>query len=219
MFEGILYRFNWVILKIFSKLLLRIDVVFHGSMPKGAKIIVINHPTTSDPFILHSLLYDRTSILIKGSIFTLPIFGKYMEKCGHIPVAKNNGQAAFDASLKRLNKGISILIFIEGEMSPEEGGYFQPRTGAVRLACLSGRPIIPIGIAVKKSNIKYFNPVINGTNDSVRGYFYGPYAVTIGKPLSLVGNVEDRDWIKTMSQRLMEQVINLAEESTKRIYS
>lgn len=216
MFQRLLYFLGGKLVKIYTKLLLRMDVLWHSPLPKGPKIIVTNHPTTSDPFILTSITNNHTPILIKKILFDVPIFGKYLRLAGHIPVVEGKGHEAFKRALNFLNKGKSVIVFIEGNLSSQK---LSPKTGAVRLALSSGKPIIPMGIGVKKANIKLIDSIIRGTKEIGNWYFKGPYAITVGKPIKIFGNIKNKCRVKILSNNLMQEIIILAKQSSKRISS
>lgn len=203
--------------KFYTKVMLRMSVVSHIPIPKGPKIIVANHPTTSDPFILTSVSNGQAAILIKGILFDVPLFGKYLHWAGHIPVKTDEGKIAFDKALELLKNGVTVIVFIEGDLSKFIHRINKPKTGAVRLALSSGVPIIPIGISVKKINLKNIKSVINGIIEWGRWYFKGPYALTIGKPINFRGSAKNRLHVKKLSGWLAREIAKLQSESRKRI--
>jgi hypothetical protein len=48
-------------------------------------------------------------------------------------------------------------------------------------------------------------------------YLWGPYAMTIGKPMVFTGDVEDRELVKSVTHTIMEQVKVLAGDSETRM--
>ncbi|MBG0786644.1 MAG: 1-acyl-sn-glycerol-3-phosphate acyltransferase [Anaerolineaceae bacterium] len=199
--------------------MLKMSVVFHSNVPSGPRIIVANHPTESDPFILFSLFRQRASILITDVAFKVPIFGRYIKFIGHIPVNTQNGTEAFEEALEKIRQGESLIIFIEGNSSPSIDKLLKPKTGAVRLALLGNVPIVPIGISVNRNFIKTSSLKIANVPHLCKWYFNGPYSVTVGKPITVSGDVENRDLVKKTSEKIMERIKSLAKESNSRIYS
>jgi 1-acyl-sn-glycerol-3-phosphate acyltransferase len=193
------------------------NVVAHFPIPGGAKIIVANHPTTSDPFILTSLSNGQAVVLVKDALFDVPIFGNYLHWAGHIPVVRGRGTEAFEKALENLKRGITVIIFIEGDLSKFIHKVDKPKTGAIRLALSSGFPIIPIGIGVKKENLKNISSVIKGVQEWGRWYFKGPYALTIGKQISVTGKVSDKNNVRNLSKWLADKISDLQKESALRI--
>ena len=217
MFNRTLYFLGSVFINIYAKLMLKVNVVCHEQMHSGAKIIVSNHPTTSDPFVLTTMTKGQASILIKDILFKIPLFGTYLRWAGHIPVTRDKGRDAFEAALKHLIKGKSIVVFIEGDITTSKNRPQKPKTGAVRLALSSGLPIIPIGIAVKKVNIKLLDSVIDGVKEEGVWYFKGPYEITVGRAFKVSGDTKDRNRVRLLSDLVLQKVTRLAYESAKRI--
>ena len=205
-------------MKAYSKFMLRMSIASYSRIPNGAKIIVANHPTTTDPFFLTSISNGQASVLISQHLFDVPVFGKYLHLAGHIPVIEGHGAEAFKSALSKLQKGITVIIFIEGGLSKLEHKVGKPKTGAVRLALASGRPIVPIGISVRKKNIKSIFSTIKGVRKLGKWYLKGPYAMTIGKPINLKGNLEDRTSVKNLSSWLSKTISKLQKESAIRVH-
>jgi 1-acyl-sn-glycerol-3-phosphate acyltransferase len=216
-FRRPLYWFSGKLVRVYTKIMLRMSVVSHFPIPKGAKIIVANHPSGTDPFILFSILKSKVSILIVDVAFRVPVFGRYIKYLGHIPVNKKKGHIAFAKALKLLKKGKTIVIFVEGDFSPLPSVFLRPHTGAVRLALATGSPIIPIGIGVKRENVRNISSKVSGNAAFGKWYFNGPYAVTVGKPVKFVGNVENRMQVRNLSNLIMSRIKRLASESSTRI--
>lgn len=194
-----------------------LKVVFHFPIPHGAKIIVCNHPTTTDPFILTSFSNGQASVLIKDILFDVPVFGRYLKWAGHVPVSKLRGKEAFSKALKLLKKGITVIIFIEGDLSNLKNKLNKVKTGAVRLALATHLPIIPIGVSVREKNVRKIKSVIKGIAEWGKWYFNGPYAITVGKQITLKGNVENRGNVRKLSSWLSRKVSLLSKESALRI--
>ena len=159
--QRVLHLVSMTMVRVYAWLMLRMDVFWQAPFPAGPKLIVANHPSTTDPFYLGLLSHQPISLLIIESLFLIPVFGAFLRWSGHIPVVPGKGRAAFDAAHRRLLRGRSVAIFPEGDLSPAEGGCCRPRTGAARLALLTGVPIIPVGVTgtedrVVKDNLKHF---------------------------------------------------------------
>lgn len=212
-----LYWVGGRLVEVYTKIMLQMSVISHFQISKGPKIIVANHPTGTDPFVLFSLLKHKASILISENSFKVPVFGRYIKYIGHIPVSKKKGYIAFTKALKLLKDKGTVVIFIEGDFSPSVNKFLKPRTGAVRLALSTGAQIIPIGISVRKENVMNIHAAISGSETFGKWYFQGPYAVTIGKGVRMAGNVEDRALVRRLTKNIMEKVRKLSKESSMRI--
>lgn len=214
----ILYGASVPMIKAFSGTMLNMDVDKKLPLPNGAKIIAPNHPSMIDPFIMASILGQRSYILINDVMFHVPIMGAYLRRLGHIPVAIGRGQAAIDCALEHLHAGHTIMIFPEGANSPAKGGFVKERTGVARLAIASGAPVIPTGIYLQRDRLQTLTSVVNGKTEYSDWYLRGPYAITIGAAMRFGGDVEDRDFVKETAHVIMLKIMRLAAESQQRWY-
>lgn len=214
----ILYGASVPMIKAFSGTMLDMDVDRKISLPEGAKIIAPNHPSMIDPFIMASILGQRSYILITDVMFHVPIMGAYLRRLGHIPVAVGRGQFAIDCALEHLQAGHTVMIFPEGANSPRNGGFVKERTGVARLAIASGAPVIPTGIFLQRDRLQTLKSVVSGKTEYSYWYLRGPYAITIGAPIRFNGDVEDHDYVKEMAHEVMLKIMHLAAESQQRWY-
>jgi 1-acyl-sn-glycerol-3-phosphate acyltransferase len=214
--------FNWfgrAVMRLYTWAMLDMDVQYQAPLPAGPKIIAANHPTTIDPFFLLTLVSGPMSILVTGMCFKAPVFGRYLRLAGHVPVVSGNGRAAFEEARQLLQAGRTIGIFTEGALSPIEGGigFHKPRTGTARLALSTGAPVIPVGIHLHREGIRYVDTRLDDVSAVARWYLRGPYAMTIGQALRFEGDVEDRDRVRAISDRIMRRIASLSHESARRL--
>jgi 1-acyl-sn-glycerol-3-phosphate acyltransferase len=202
---------------LYARLMFQMDLMQRTPLPDGPKIVVPNHPSTTDPFLVTTLTPDPMSILIDDRLFKVPGFGGYLHQAGHVPVVPGSGREAFEAARRLLEEGRTVGIFIEGAISPLEGGFHAPRTGAARLALISGAPVIPVGIGLQRERIRLVETQIEGQAAVGTWYLRGPYAITVGEPMHFEGDVEDRAYVRTVSERIMQDVTGLAYESERRV--
>jgi 1-acyl-sn-glycerol-3-phosphate acyltransferase len=199
--------------------MLDLDVVSHRPLPPAPVILAPNHPSTTDPFLLTILTGGPVSILIDNTLFKVPIFGGVLSALGHIPVVPDRGRAAFDAAHACLDTGRSVVVFPEGRISPLSGGCHRPRTGAARLALLTGAPVIPVGIHLSRERIRLIETTVQGVPERGTWYITGPYAITVGEPLYLRGHIEDRVYVRALSAHIMQRITDLARSSEERVAS
>jgi len=220
MIEKIVYKIGKYLIAVYCFFAFDFNIKKYGKLPRGPKIFVANHPSTTDPFLMLILFKEQVSILIGEELFKLSVFGKLLKLSGQIPVIKGNGLLALEKArtLQTLKKR-NIVIFIEGSISLEDQSLQRPKTGAVRLALATGAPIIPIGFSLNKSNIKLIKTKVDNKYEIGEWYLTGPYSITIGKPLYLKGNIEDHEHVRQSSMQVMENINSLAEISRKRIVS
>ena len=220
LFQEFLYTMSLTFVRIFALVMLRFDIRRHGRLPSGPMIFVANHPSATDPFLIHMISDEQLNVLITAKAFKVPIFGWFLHKVQEIPVPLTQGSAALEQARQHLDKGRSVAIFIEGHISPQEGGFLPPRSGAARLALTTGVPVVPVGIFLRRDrchNIR--SRIAGGIPSEARWYLRGPYAVTVGQPTQFEGDVEDREHVHRISETIMERIRRLAYESERRIHS
>jgi 1-acyl-sn-glycerol-3-phosphate acyltransferase len=197
--------------------MLNLDVFWHAPLPDGPTIIVANHPSFTDPFFVAMLSSKPVSILIIASAFLVPLFGLYLRRSGHIPVSPGKGKEAFEKARQVLDEGQSIVMFPEGDASPREGGFRRPRTGAARLALLTGASVVPIGIHLHRDRLRTISSEIGGQRKIGYWYLWGPYHMTVGEAMCFEGDVQDREHVVSVSERIMQRIVSLAQQSAERM--
>ena len=217
MFQKLLYWISKPLVLSYTGTALKMDVHKQEQLPSGAKIIAANHPSTTDPFFVASMLRTQSFILINNLLFQVPVLGEYLRRSGHIPVIAGSGQAALDAALEHLANGHTVMIFPEGDLSPENGGFQDPRTGVARLALLSGAPVIPVGIYLQRDCCRTICSKVKGNNEYGRWYLHGPYNITVGRPLRFRGDVENRPYVRIVAETVMHHIIEMARLSEQRM--
>ncbi len=217
MSQKLLYLLGWPVVCLYARLMLRLDVLRQAPLPAGPKLIVANHPSFTDPFYLTLLFPQPINILLIESAFSVLLFGAYLRWSGHVPVVPGNGRPAFEEARRLLEAGRSVAIFPEGDASPREGGFLPPRTGAARLALLTGVPVVPVGIYLPRERTRMISSSIAGKRTVGHWYLRGPYSMTVGQPLRFEGDAEDQTLVASISDRIMQRIISLARESERRV--
>ncbi len=217
MLRTLLYTFGRIFIALYARLFMDLEILWQAPLPAGPKLIVANHPSFSDPFVLSLLSSQPISILITSIAFLVPVLGFYLKRSRHIPVVKEAGHSAFQEALRRLKAGDTVALFIEGQNSPPEGGFCPPRTGAARLALSTGVPIVPVGIHIARERLHITQGKIKGETYPEYWYLRGPLRIVVGEPIHLKGDVEDRPHVKTESQRIMQRIEALVHEGEKRL--
>jgi 1-acyl-sn-glycerol-3-phosphate acyltransferase len=202
---------------LFAHTMLRLSVEWKAPLPGGPVILAANHPSTIDPAILTMLSPAQVTILILDTLFKVPLFGRSLRLCGHIPVVSGNGQAALDKARRLVEAGRTVAIFPEGKISPQDGDCHQPHTGLARLALLTGVPVVPVGIGLDPVQIQTIETRVDGKPALGTWYFHGPYALTVGQAVTFQGDVENRERVRQVSCQLMHTISQLKAESTWRI--
>jgi 1-acyl-sn-glycerol-3-phosphate acyltransferase len=218
MHGNFLYRLTVLAVRIYARLLLRLDVEWQGSLPAGPKLFVANHPSASDPFVITQLLYSKhLSVLISGNAFEMPVFGGFLRRIEQISAAPGQTKSPFEQAQERIRAGHSVAIFPEGLVSPRQGGCHPPRSGAARLALSTGVPVIPVGIYLPRERNYYLASKWTGKPTAAYWYLHGPYGITVGQPLRFQGRADDPQDIRSVTGTIMESIAALMDESEGRI--
>ena len=110
-------------------------------------VIVVNHQSNFDLFILGSVVPRRTVTIGKTSLRWVPIFGQIYWLAGNILIERGNAAKAKAAMLKTTDtlqhKDTSIWVFVEGTRNLGQG-LLPFKKGAFQMAIAAGVPIVPI---------------------------------------------------------------------------
>jgi len=116
----------------------------------GPVIIVANHLSHADPFVLAHFVYEAgrwPHYLAKASVFELPVVGRLLYAVEQIPVARGTIDApkAIEAAEDAIRAGKSVLIYPEGTTTKEPDLWpMRGKTGAARLWLATGAPVVPV---------------------------------------------------------------------------
>ena len=217
--ELINYWLGVAALNRFTKKRMEMDVQWSGPIPNGPKIFAVNHPTTTDPFHMLSVLPERTRIMVNADIFKKFLIGRLIRTSGHIPVDKKAGRNALDMGIQALENGENIGIFPEGALSDLEYGIaVNPlKTGAVRMALQTGAPLVPVGLYLPINGIMFKHLEVGGERVESRFYLKGRYGITFGQPMWLNGDVEDRELVHRCAEDLRNKIYFLSRISAIRL--
>jgi 1-acyl-sn-glycerol-3-phosphate acyltransferase len=216
MVNNSLYTLGRLLLLLYASLMLKLNIHQHGIMAPGPKIFVSNHPSATDPFMIHILSREHLSVLITAKAFSVPVFGWFLRTIREIPVPLEQGSIALGHARQYIRDGKSVAIFIEGKISPSDGSFLPPHTGAARLALETGAPVIPVGIFLRRELSICIKSKINGAKVQAHWCLRGPYAMTVGQPMQFDGDSEDRQHVRNVSEAIMIQIRCLAHESEHR---
>jgi len=110
-------------------------------------VVVANHESTADPFLLSWLPFDMRWVA-KEELFRPPLTGWAMRLGGDIPLRRGQGEsvrAMMDEAMRAITGGISIMMFPEGTRS-ENGALLPFKDGAFALAVRAQIPVLPIAL-------------------------------------------------------------------------
>ncbi len=119
-----------------------------ADMASRAYVVVSNHESNIDPFLLSWLPWDMRWIA-KEQLFKVPFFGLLLRFGGDIPLRRADKESIMEmleTCRQTLQAGLSIMMFPEGTRSRD--GRLRPfKDGAFQLAIETHAPILPVAIA------------------------------------------------------------------------
>lgn len=116
----------------------------------GPVILVPNHVSHFDPLVVAHYIFRAgrwPRFLGKASVWKVPIIGFLLTKTRQIPVERGSVEAvkSLDTLVEALNEGGAVVIYPEGTTTRHPDLWpMRGKTGAARLALLTGAPVVPI---------------------------------------------------------------------------
>lgn len=158
----------------------KVKVLGRERLRGGPFLLMSNHLSAYDIFVLLAHLPYPFKWVAKERIFKIPFLGWAMRCAGYISVDRKSPKRTFESVevMKGLLKdGISILLFPEGTRSPD-GNLGPFLTGGFNIALRLGTPIVPISIVgtyeiMPRHTLKVLQP--------------GEVTIRIGEPIPTEG--------------------------------
>jgi 1-acyl-sn-glycerol-3-phosphate acyltransferase len=181
---------------------------------EGGIILAPNHISHFDPMVVAHFVYGAgrwPRFLGKASLWKLPVLGAFLRKVQQIPVERGSVEAvrSLDVLVDALDQGGAVIIYPEGTTTKEPDLWpMRGKTGAARLALVTGAPVIPIAnwgaerVFDPRTGKLKFRP---GT----------PVTVAAGKPVDLsrwAGEAPNRQVLDQMTDAIMLGVRDLLTE-------
>ncbi len=149
---GFSFRFAVSLIWPFMKTMVKWEVVGTERLTEteGGVIVAANHTSWFDPPVIAFVLWEADRpprFLGKESLFRVPVIGAIIKHAGQIPVYRETADAAsaIRDALTALGKGDCVVVYPEGTMTRDPDLWpMTGKTGAVRLALASGRPLFPM---------------------------------------------------------------------------
>jgi len=140
---------TWVVIgrfffKILSALFFPVTVKGRENLPtSGGFILASNHISNLDPFLVGSFSGHMPNFVAKQSLFKNKFIGFALGSWGAFPVKRKSADlGALKESLKRLKKGMPLVVFPEGTRAAKSKRKAQPGVGFI--AAKSKAPVFPV---------------------------------------------------------------------------
>lgn len=177
-----LYRSMVGAIKIYQKLFLDFRVWGRELIPRGPKIYVTNHITSTDPNWVLPVFTEPVHIIV-GPGYQSKLMARVFDFFEQINAMPAHRKTVVDAAVRCLQKGESIYTAPEGDLQePFQLGHFYP--GVARIYRRTRAPIIPIALVAPRSAMRQWpmNIVVDGRVYRYIMVLRGPYCVNVGEP-------------------------------------
>lgn len=143
---------RWVVrvLRPFLMLVTRRDWRGAEKLPRGGYVLAPNHISHVDPILLAHFMVDHDvtpRYLAKDTLFDLRLIGAIVRGAEQIPVHRSTAGAAesLRTAIEAVQAGQVVTIYPEGTITRDPDLWpMSSRTGAVRVALASGKPLVPV---------------------------------------------------------------------------
>ena len=141
--EGVA-RLARIIVGAFARLIYRINVHGTENIPAtGGVLLLPNHITWIDAFMLQFSCRRPIRFLIYGSYYRHPLLNPVFRLIGAIPISPGHSKDALRAASEQLQAGEVVCIFPEGELT-RTGTLLRLKKGFEVIARKGGAPVIPV---------------------------------------------------------------------------
>lgn len=119
-------------------------------LPRGGYVLAPNHISHVDPILLAHFMVDHgvtPRYLAKDTLFDLRLIGAIVRGAEQIPVHRSTAGAAesLRTAVESVEAGQVVTIYPEGTITRDPDLWpMSSRTGAVRVALASGKPLVPV---------------------------------------------------------------------------
>jgi 1-acyl-sn-glycerol-3-phosphate acyltransferase len=174
----------------------------------GGFIVCCNHLTYADPLTVGHFLNDHNApprYLAKSSLFRLPVIGRMLTNAGQIPVERGTVDAAsaLQAAVEALDSGSCVVVYPEGTLTRDPDLWpMVGKTGAARLALMTGRPVIPIAHFGSQNLLARYGKVL-------RFWRRPKVAVWAGPPIDLsayAGRETETAALRAATDEILDQI-------------
>jgi 1-acyl-sn-glycerol-3-phosphate acyltransferase len=180
--HGLVYRLSHWILKPLLIAYLRLTRTGMETIPpEGPVLVVANHRSFLDPFLIGTLLPPSRPVCFMGKaeLFARPRAGWYVSRCGCFPVRRGESDPeAMETARQVLARGGVLVIFPEGTRL-RHGGLGKPRRGAFRMAIETGATVLPVCL-LGADNVRRAKVIVRPVHCEVHAA--PPIAVEAGEP-------------------------------------
>jgi 1-acyl-sn-glycerol-3-phosphate acyltransferase len=202
---------KWFLFVPVIKVAFRPWITGKGNIPtSGPAILVANHVSAGDTYLLPALISRRLTFPAKAEAFSGTgvrgaVMKWFLEGIGMLPLDRSGGRASATSMtdvLGVLERGDLLGIFPEGTRSPD-GRLHKGKTGVARLVLQARVPVIPVGMV----DTQFHRMPVLGVPVLRRP------GIRIGTPMDFdryAGAGNDRDVLRWVTDEIMAAVQQLS---------
>lgn len=210
-FTALVYWFNVYWIRALVWLIVSKKVIGLENLPRRDPFLLVsNHLSNVDPFLIAAPLPRRMAWLTKVELFKIPFVGFMFRLCGMVPIRRFEAdRAGLREALKTIKEGVVLGVFPEGTRSLTvklQRGH----EGTAYLALKAGVPIVPVAIWGTES-VKI-----------PRAFFRRNRGVQVhyGRPFTLERKNQriDQKVLEEGTEKIMEQIAALLPQEYRGVY-
>lgn len=194
---SLIYRIARAGTVIFVKILFRLEAIGAENIPeKGSVIVVSNHSSYIDPFIIGAAIKKRQpTYLAKKELFKIPLVNLFVKQFS-LPIDRDKAQpSTIKEIVRRLKNSGMLVMFPEGGRS-KDGSLLEVKRGIGMMAALSGAAVVPAYIdgayEAFPSGAKFIRP------RKIKIFF--------GKPIKIDSEDKSKDSHEKIGNNVMEEI-------------
>lgn len=152
-----IYRLSYVLFSVILRLFCRLTIRGKEHIPRqGPAILVANHSSLLDPFIVTCCTNRIIHWLVASWVFRIAFFSCFAKRIPFLKVepGRGNNKEALKDAITLLGEGRVIGVFPEGGVS-KNGEIIPFLSGAAYIAIRAGAPIVPLYINGARSFFKF----------------------------------------------------------------
>ena len=182
--------------------------------PEGGVVVVPNHVSYVDPFVVAHFLFDQGRLprfLAKASLFSVFFVRRVVRGARQIPVYRETDEAGSSLrdAVAAVRAGELVVVYAEGTLTRDPWLWpMAGKTGAARIALTTGCPVLPLAVW--------------GPQEMLAPYSKRPHViprvtmqVTLGAPVDLddlQGQPLTAQTLRVATDRIMDALTHLVEE-------
>ena len=189
---------------------------WHGAENLGTHgegiIVAPNHISWFDPIVIAHSLFDNgrpPRFMAKQAIFEVAVIGRIIDGAGQIPVIRDEDPTkSLAAAIQALEDGECLVVYPEGTITRDPDLWpMSGKTGALRLALETGKPLIPIAQWGAQEVMPPYEKKLKLFPRKTMHVTAGP-AVNLD---DLRGRTVDRELLEEGTNRLLDAITGLLE--------